>query len=349
MTRGRRSPSRATFALCLGPVLRRGLALVVPALGLAALAVTARPPLADPTAAALWLHLPASLAAVAGVATLLDVWPPFSRDQATRSWVERWRPGPLAGCLPAGAAALAGLAVVLAASAAAFEAVLALAGVERPPPRVVLRPLGPRAAVLDGRRTRLRLRTGAEEPVARVRLSPAVSLPPGGALRAARLRVLADGRAMHPGWLEVSSSFEGLVVEAGDRTLDALEVERAPDSGLVLWFAPESIQVELAPVRSRLLNAMVAAWSYMVPVAFLLACLATVRGLLSRAVAVICATVLLALSALADLAPCTSWIGAYAAGHWALAEPAAGAAMPMLAATAAVLALAGVRRRRRSR
>lgn len=349
MTHGSGLPSRATFALCLRPVFRRGLALSAPLLGMAALAVAARPPLADPTAAALWLHLPAFLEAVVCTATVVDAWPPFLREHPARPWVERWRPGPLAGCLAAGAAALVGLLGVLAICACGFEAALGLTGVERPAPRVVLRPLAHRAAVLDERRPRLRVLSGTEEPVRRVGLSPAASLPPGGSLRAARLRVLADGRPVHPGWLEVSTSFESVVVDAGDRTFRVLEIERAPDRGLVLWFAPDSIHVELTRTRSRLLNAILAAGGYAAPVAFVLACLALLRGLLSRTVAVNTAVVLLAGIALADLAPCTPWVAAYAAGRWAPAEPAGAATMPMLAATGALLALAGARGRRRRR
>ena len=135
-----------------------------------------------------------------------------------------------------------------------------------------------------------------------------------------RLRITADGEPLHDGWLVVRGSNRQLKLSFAARPLASIEVTTNPEAGLILAFAPGRVEGVLAIPKSGLLNALLAAGSYLIPAAFALATACLMRRLLALSVAVALAATMVVLAALFDWLPNGAALAAYAEGRWLPAE-----------------------------
>lgn len=268
-------------------------------------------------AAGLWLHMPCFLLAVAGIGAALDAWPLMSRDRRGARFLARLRPPGADGCVAATAGSVIAVGAALAAAAMAFCGLLALRGDLPSEPRthIALEVVQPRP-ILDADHRRLDLRGPADAEVSELRLRPLVFLEDGRLDSLASLRISADGHPLHASPLDIAGSHETISVTFPARTVPAIEVMAEGDQGLALYFPHGAIEAVLHETHDAMLNAILAACSYLWPFALALALATLARRHVGLPVSLVTGVMCVIAFTLFGWMPNTSAIADFAERRW---------------------------------
>lgn len=339
---------RSVFVHTATVVARRSLLVAMPLTAAAAVAcaIGARvlaprlPAGADPGAAlAPWLHLPAFVASATTAAIAIETWPAFSRARPGAAWLERLHPGALRGVF----AALVGALVALLLQLLLLGALLPAAVGAPASPRAFVRLAATTAPMLDATRSSVQFGVPAGTEGDTLWLRP-LAVPGSRSPEPTRIRVLADGEVLHEADIAILGQRQLVQVPFATRAVRRFEVQRL-GGDLLLWFPPDSVELQATEPRSPLANSIIALLVHLVPALVALALAAATATAASLQVNLLLCGGTLLLQALGELGPAAPTIAALLRGRWLLAEPLAAACLPSLGVAAGALLLAAAVRR----
>lgn len=335
------------FWFSLRATLRRLLLPLVIANAAAWFCLSSQPPIAgageDAAAVGrLWLHVPALLLTVVAVTAALDLWPLLSRDRPGADLLRRLHPGPLDGCGAVAAGAWVALAAVLAPTGISFYGMLQAQGFPADSVRAHIA-LQPREKfpLLGSALAALHFDLPPATVVDGLRLNPQAIVQDVTGYAPVDVEVVADGVRLVPQPVRFGGNYENIVLRFAPRVIESIELRTAPRASLALWFhASDSIEAFAPGARSLLANAILAAITYLVPAALMLACACAVRAHLALPVSLALGAALLLIGTLFDLTPNAAAVTAFAADRWLGTENLLARSLPSVSMTVAVLLLA---------
>lgn len=279
---------------------------------------------ADAAAAAtLWLHLPAGLATVAGLAHLIEVWPTFARGRSGGAVLARSLSSRFAGTAAAALGAALALALVLATLGALFPTFLGLLGRTVPQAHEIasFRAVEHDAPFLGVGRPRLTFLVAEPRALLRLRLAPLGVLDRDSRVAASRVRVHARGPGgeRELGVLEFAGSHDAKEVDAGAFRVHEVVLERLDGPGIALAFPPESVVGIAAEAWSPRVAFGIAALGYLWPAGLFLVLALLLRGLLAMPVLLALLVATPVLTVAFDLVPTAAAITELARGRAPLA------------------------------
>lgn len=261
-----------------------------------------------------WLHLPGLIVGAAGLGTVLENWPPFSRDRDGSNWILRITGRALHGCVAAALGNLTGLAVALATIGLLFYGLLTVCGFDQGVIHASVRFVrtGDQTVLHSGLPS-LSFAATNDESVSTIRLRPRAVYTK--TLSPARIRVLVDGRPLYAGWRDNFGRDITLQVTP-PRPIKRLTVERQAGLGVGLRFDRNSIEGITAQTRAGSLNCVLACLTYLVPLILALAVMIVGHAHLALPVNLAAGIVTLLLATLLDVTPNSAAITAFARGRW---------------------------------
>ena len=269
--------------------------------------------------AALWLHAPAALATLAGLARWIEIWPTLARARPGGALVARSLGTVFSGTGAAALGTLLGLIAILTTVGAVFPAFLAARGRLVLPPRATA-PFAPARdtnPMLDAGRARVELTARRAIPIIQVRLSPAAVQTSEAPLVPTTVRVTAraDGKDHALGEITIAGSYELATLSVPSLAVESILLERIAGSGMALWFLPDSVVGLAEHAGKAWLASAFAALGYLWPAMGFVALALLARGLLAPGVllALLLATILLLVPF--DIVPTAAGITALARGQ----------------------------------
>lgn len=289
--------------------------------------------------ASLALHVPAFLVTAGTLTAVLEAWPLFARGRPGADYLVRLAPGPLGGCAAASAGALAALSLGLAAAGALFAGLLIVSGFT-PPPLYTHYALSAEQTFLDAENPELHVTGPGDAILAAIELWPRSVVRRGGAFETTAVQVLADGEAIHDGWLELGGQLEPYRLSFDPRPIRRLVIRRAEGPSPPLLFGDDALHAVGATSQSWVLGCVLGALSYLFPAALALALACLARQRLALPIVVVAVLAVLATSTLTDLMPNAGAVTDLSRGRWFPGEKLLRQIAPSLSAATVVIMIA---------